>query len=73
MSLTRPGLSGEAIRLGRLLDLLTDPEVVGLLALTLLHESHRTARTSPSGDLIPPEDQDRSLWNRDQVAKAENS
>ncbi len=69
-SLTRPDLSGEAIRLGRLLlELLPQPEVMGLLALMLLHESRRPARTSPSGDLILLEDQDRSLWNRDQIAE----
>jgi len=64
-SVTRADLSGEAIRLGRLiLDLLPEPEVAGLLALMLLQESRRTARTSPSGDLVLLEDQDRSLWNR---------
>ncbi|MBI1743630.1 RNA polymerase sigma factor [Candidatus Acetothermia bacterium] len=69
-SLTRPNLSGEAIRLGRLLmELLPEPEVIGLLALMLLHESRRTARTSPTGDLVLLEDQDRSLWNRDQIAE----
>jgi RNA polymerase sigma-70 factor (ECF subfamily) len=69
-SLTRPDLSGEAIRLGRLLlELLPEPEVMGLLALMLLQESRRAARTSPSGDLILLEDQDRSLWNRDQIAE----
>jgi RNA polymerase sigma-70 factor (ECF subfamily) len=69
-SLTRPDLSGEAIRLGRLLvELLPEPEAVGLLALMLLHESRRAARTSPEGDLILLEDQDRSLWNRDQIAE----
>jgi len=69
-SLTRPDLSGEAIRLGRLLiELLPEPEVMGLLALMLLHESRRVARTSPEGDLILLEDQDRSLWNRDQIAE----
>jgi RNA polymerase sigma-70 factor (ECF subfamily) len=53
VSLTRPDLSGEAIRLGRLLvELLPETEVIGLLALMLLHESRRTARTSPAGDLI---------------------
>ena len=68
-SLTRHDLSGEAIRLGRLLvDLLPDPEAVGLLALMLLQDSRRAARTSPTGDLILLEDQDRSLWNRDQIA-----
>jgi RNA polymerase sigma-70 factor (ECF subfamily) len=69
-SLTRSDLSGEAIRLGRLLiELLPEPEVVGLLALMLLQESRRTARTSPTGDLVLLEDQDRSLWNRDQIAE----
>ena len=69
-SLTRPGLSGEAIRLGRLLaDLLPDPEVAGLLALMLLHESRRAARSSPTGELILLADQDRSLWNQDQIAE----
>jgi RNA polymerase sigma-70 factor, ECF subfamily len=69
-SLTRPDLSGEAIRLGRLLlALLPEPEVMGLLALTLLHESRRAARTSPEGDLVLLEDQDRSLWNREQIAE----
>jgi len=64
-SLTRADLSGEAIRLARLiLELLPEPEVAGLLALMLLHESRRTARSSPEGDLILLEDQDRSLWNR---------
>ena len=68
-SLTRPDLSGEAIRLGRLLvELLPEPEALGLLALMLLHESRRAARTSPEGDLILLEDQDRSLWNREQIA-----
>jgi RNA polymerase sigma-70 factor (ECF subfamily) len=69
-SLTRPDLSGEAIRLGRLLmELLPEPEVTGLLALMLLQESRRVARTSSTGDLILLEDQDRSLWNRDQIAE----
>ena len=82
--LTRHDLSAEAIRLGRLLvelqppfDTLrasrasrgTEPEALGLLALMLLHESRRAARTSPSGDLILLDDQDRSLWNRDQIAE----
>jgi RNA polymerase sigma-70 factor, ECF subfamily len=67
-SLTRADLSGEAIRLGRLLiELLPEPEAVGLLALMLLQESRRTARTSPTGDLVLLEEQDRSLWNRDQI------
>ena len=63
-------LSREAIRLGRLLfDLLPEPEVMGLLGLMLLHESRRAARTSGDGDLILLEQQDRSLWNKDQIAK----
>jgi RNA polymerase sigma-70 factor (ECF subfamily) len=69
-SLTRADLSGEAIRLGRLLyQLLPEPEVAGLLALMLLHESRRAARTSPDGDLVLLEDQDRSLWNQEQIAE----
>lgn len=64
-SLTRADLSGEAIRLGRLLLLLLpEPEVMGLLALMLLHESRRAARTSETRDLVLLEDQDRSLWNQ---------
>jgi RNA polymerase sigma-70 factor (ECF subfamily) len=64
-ALTRPDLSGEAIRLGRLLlDLLPDSEVRGLLALMLLQESRRAARTSPEGDLVLLEDQDRARWDR---------
>ena len=64
-ALSRPDLSGEAIRLGRLLvDLLPDPEAVGLLALMLLHESRRHARASSDGDVILLEEQDRSLWDR---------
>ena len=63
-------LSREAIRLGRLLlDLLPEPEVKGLVGLMLLQESRRAARTSPEGDLILLEQQDRSLWNRDQIAE----
>ena len=68
-SLTRHDLSGEAIRLARLLaELLPEPEVLGLLALMLLHESRRAARVSPTGDLVLLEDQDRSLWNRNMIA-----
>ena len=64
-SVTRADLSSEAIRLGRLLnELIPEPEVTGLLALMLLHESRRAARTSPERNLILLEDQDRSLWNR---------
>ena len=69
-SLTRHDLSGEAIRLGRLLnELLPEPEAVGLLALMLLHESRRTARMSPTGELVLLGDQDRSLWNRDLIGE----
>jgi len=69
-SLTRHDLSGEAIRLGRLLiQLLPEPEGLGLLALMLLQDSRRGARTSPTGDLILLENQDRSLWNRDQITE----
>src|SRR5262249_18618785 len=69
-SLTRADLSSEAIRLGRLLmELLPEPEAVGLLGLMLLQESRRVARTSPTGDLVLLEDQDRSLWNRDNIAE----
>jgi len=69
-ALTRHDLSSEAISLGRLLvELLPEPEALGLLALMLLHDSRRTARTSPSGELILLNDQDRLLWNRDQIAE----
>lgn len=69
-TLTRQDLSGEAIRLGRqLVGLLPDPETIGLLALMLLQESRREARTSPSGDLVLLEEQDRSLWNREQIGE----
>jgi len=69
-SLTRHDLSGEAIRLARLLvELLPEPEAVGLLALMLLQESRRAARASPTGDLILLEDQDRSIWNREQIGE----
>jgi RNA polymerase sigma-70 factor (ECF subfamily) len=69
-SLTRADLSGEAIRLGRLLmELLPEPEVMGLLALMLLQESRRAARTSPTGELILLEQQERTLWNRGQIAE----
>jgi RNA polymerase sigma-70 factor (ECF subfamily) len=64
-SLTRVDLSAEAIRLGQLLvELLPEPEAIGLLALVLLQESRRAARASPTGELILLADQDRSLWNR---------
>jgi RNA polymerase sigma-70 factor (ECF subfamily) len=73
--ITRAELTGEAIRLGRLLAQLQPepevmgPEVMGLLSLMLLHESRRASRTSPTGELILLENQDRSLWNRDQIAE----
>ena len=67
-AVTRSDISGEAIRLGRLLiGLLPEPEVIGLLALMLLQESRRTARMSPNGDLILLDDQDRSLWNQEMI------
>ncbi len=67
---TRAELTGEAIRLGRLLtELQPEPEVIGLLSLMLLHESRRAARTSPTGELILLENQDRALWNREQIAE----
>ncbi len=67
-SLTRHDLSGEAIRLGRLLvELLPEPEALGLLALMLLQESRRAARSSPAGELVLLGDQDRSLWNQDHI------
>jgi RNA polymerase sigma-70 factor (ECF subfamily) len=66
--LTRPDLSGEALRLGRLLlKLLPEPEVQGLLALMLLHESRRLTRATPNGDLILLEHQDRSRWHQTQI------
>jgi RNA polymerase sigma-70 factor (ECF subfamily) len=69
-ALTRHDLSSEAISLGRLLvELLPEPEALGLLALMLLHDSRRAARTSPSGELILLNDQDRLLWNRDQISE----
>ncbi|QXH71820.1 RNA polymerase sigma factor [Pseudomonas atacamensis] len=68
--LTREDLTREAIRLGRLLmELLPEPEVMGLLALMLLHESRRPARTSPSGELVLLDDQDRSLWHAGLMAE----
>src|SRR5687768_5356946 len=69
-ALTRADLSGEALRLARLLlELLPEPEVRGLLALMLLHESRRPARSSAEGDLILLEDQDRALWDRKLIAE----
>ena len=67
-ALTRPDLSGEAIRLGRLLvDLLPEPEAIGLLALMLLHDARRPARTSSDGEIVLLDAQDRLLWNRGQI------
>jgi RNA polymerase sigma-70 factor (ECF subfamily) len=67
---TRAELTGEAIRLGRMLtELQPEPEVIGLLSLMLLQESRRAARTSPTGELILLENQDRALWNREQIAE----
>ena len=67
---TREDLTREAIRLGRLLlELLPDPEVMGLLALMLLHESRRSARSTPDGELILLDDQDRGLWNAELIAE----
>ena len=69
-SLTRHDVSGEAIRLGRVLvALLPEADVLGLLALMLLQDSRRAARTSPTGDLILLEQQNRALWNREQIAE----
>jgi RNA polymerase sigma-70 factor (ECF subfamily) len=69
-TLLRADLSAEAIRLGRLLtQLLPEPEALGLLALMLLHDARRAARTSPEGELILLDDQDRGLWNRPQIAE----
>ena len=68
-ALTRHDLSGEAIRLARLLvELLPEPEAMGLLALMMLHESRREARATPAGDLVLLENQDRSRWNRTLIA-----
>ena len=69
-SVTRQDLSAEAIRLGRLLvELLPEAEVVGLLALMLLHEARRAARTTPEGDLVLLADQDRSRWDRGAISE----
>ena len=71
-SLNRPDLAAEAIRLGRLLlDLLPHAEVRGLLALMLLHDARRATRTSPDGDLLLLEEQDRSLWDRGVIAEGQ--
>jgi RNA polymerase sigma-70 factor, ECF subfamily len=67
-TVTRADLCGEAIRLGRLLvELLPEPEAVGLLAMMLLHDSRRSTRTNKSGDLVVLEEQDRTKWNHDQI------
>jgi RNA polymerase sigma-70 factor (ECF subfamily) len=69
-ALMRHDLSAEAIRLGRLLvELLPEPEAQGLLALMLLHEARRAARATPSGEVVLLDDQDRSLWDRSQIAE----
>jgi RNA polymerase sigma-70 factor (ECF subfamily) len=69
-SVTRPDLAAEALRLGRLLvELLPEPEAIGLLALMLLHEARRPARSTPDSELVLLEEQDRSLWNRDQITE----
>ncbi len=69
-AITRHDLCAEAIRLGRLLvDLLPEPEAVGLLALMLLHDARRAARASSDGEVLLLDEQDRSLWNRDQIAE----
>ena len=69
-AVTRPDLSAEAIRLGRLLvELLPDSEVLGLVALMLLHDARRAARTSSDGEIVLLDDQDRSLWDRGQIAE----
>jgi RNA polymerase sigma-70 factor, ECF subfamily len=69
-TLTRADLAAEAIRLGRLLvELLPDPEAIGVLALMLLHDSRRAARTDGHGDLLPLDEQDRSRWDRQQIAE----
>jgi len=69
-AVTRHTLSAEAIRLGRLLvELLPEPEALGLLALMLLHESRRTARESPDGEMVLLDEQDRSLWDRALIAE----
>jgi RNA polymerase sigma-70 factor (ECF subfamily) len=72
-SLTRADLSGEAIRLGRLLiELLPDPEAIGLLALMLLHESRRTARATADGEIILLDQQDRGLWDLGKIAEGKS-
>lgn len=72
-ALTRVDLSDEAIRLGRrILELLPDPEVMGLLALMLLHESRRQSRMSEAGEIVLLDAQDRSLWNRELIAEGKS-
>ena len=69
-AVTRPDLSAEAIRLGRLLvELLPEPEAIGLLALMLLHDARRAARTSSDGEIVLLDQQDRTLWNRAQITE----
>ena len=69
-ALSRRDLAEDALYLGRLLvDLLPEPEAIGLLGLMLLHESRRPARTDARGDVVPLEEQDRSLWNRELIAE----
>jgi len=69
-ALSRRDLAEDALYLGRLIvDLLPEPEAIGLLGLMLLHESRRPARVDAQGDVIPLEDQDRSLWNRELIAE----
>ncbi len=71
-AITRAELSGEAIRLGRLLmELLPEPEVIGLLALMLLQETRRKARSTDQGDLVLLEDQDRALWNQEMILEGQ--
>ncbi|HEX6050790.1 MAG TPA: DUF6596 domain-containing protein, partial [Gemmatimonadaceae bacterium] len=69
-AITRHDLCAEAIRLGRLLvELLPEPEAIGLLALMLLHDARRAARASSDGEVLLLDEQDRSLWNREQIAE----
>jgi RNA polymerase sigma-70 factor (ECF subfamily) len=71
-ALVRAGLCGEAIRLARLIaEILPEPEVFGLLAMMMFHHARRNARTGPSGELILLDDQDRSKWDRSEIAQAE--
>jgi len=71
-AVTRADLCGEAIRLGRLVvELLPEPEAIGLLAMMLLHDSRRAARTDGGGELIVLEEQDRTRWNREQIREGQ--